>query len=61
MNFILKEYYFNGLIFYVIKKSYWLLSWYNMLKSISLFINGVLVVIDLLWMMKDKIFKLYWF
>lgn len=61
MNFVLKEYYFNGLIFYVIKKSYWLLSWYNMLKSISLFINGVLVVIDLLWMMKDKIFKLYWF
>lgn len=48
MNFILKEYYFNGLIFYVIKNSYWLLSWYNMLKSISLFINGVLVVIDLL-------------
>lgn len=61
MNSVLKEHYFNGLIFHVIKKSYWLSSWYNMLKSISLFINGALVAIDSLWMMKDKIFKSYWF
>lgn len=46
MNSVLKEHYFNGLIFHVIKKSYWLSSWYNMLKSFSLFINGALVAID---------------
>lgn len=32
MNSVLKEHYFNGLIFHVIKKSYWLSSWYNVEK-----------------------------